>query len=168
MVTARASTDAALVIYLADAWAARAVLGGRRKLEVTPWTTVRETKALVAKLLKIPPGRQRLFWRSSELVDARTLEESGIHKSGETLLFDVNQQAPHATTLEPVSCAAIHKADGALPPQLSKAFLKARRGLVVGRRKPEQALDGTGGTYFLAGLDGVPAGCFKPSDEETF
>lgn len=162
------TTDAALVIYLADAWAARAVLGGRRKLEVTPWTTVRESKALVAKLLKIPPGRQRLFWRSSELVDARTLEESGIHKSGETLLFDVNQQAPHATTLEPVSCAAIHKADGALPPQLSKAFLKARRGLVVGRRKPELALDGTGGTYFLAGLDGVPAGCFKPSDEETF
>ena len=38
----------------------------------------------------------------------------------------------------------------------------------MGRRKPELALDGTGGTYFLAGLDGVYAGCFKPSDEETF
>ena len=69
------TTDAAFVIYLADAWAARAVLGGRRKLEVTPWTTVRETKALVAKLLKIPPQRQRLFWRSTELVDARTLKK---------------------------------------------------------------------------------------------
>ena len=55
-----------------------------------------------------------------------------------------------------------------LPPPLGKALLKARRGLVVGRRKPELALDGTGGTYFLAGLDGVYAGCFKPSDEETF
>ena len=163
------TTDAALVIYLADAWAARAVLGGRRKLEVTPWTTVRETKALVAKLLKIPPQRQRLFWRSTELVDARTLEESGVHKSGETLLFDVSHQASRESpTLEPVSCAAIHEAEGALPPPLGKALLKARRGLVVGRRKPELALDGTGGTYFLAGLDGVYAGCFKPSDEETF
>mmetsp|Transcript_21987 Transcript_21987/g.65929 ORF Transcript_21987/g.65929 Transcript_21987/m.65929 type:complete len:689 (+) Transcript_21987:355-2421(+) len=162
------AADHDLVVYLQDAWAARAILGGRRKLELKPWATVREVKAMVAKLLKVPVARQRLFWRSTELEDRRTLEEAGVHKSGATLLFDARPEAGADALLEPVSTAALHGGDGALPPPLSRSLLKARRGLVVGARAPELALDGTGGTYFLAGLDGKPAGCFKPSDEETF
>ena len=49
------TTDAALVIYLADAWAARAV-GRPKEIRSDAVDTVRETKALVAKLLKIPPS----------------------------------------------------------------------------------------------------------------
>merc|ERR1711938_366675 len=116
---------------------------------------------MVAKLLRVPVARQRLFWRSAELDDRRSLEEAGLHKSGETLLFDARPEAGADALLEPVSTAALHGAAGALPPALGRALLKARRGLVVGAKGPELALDGTGGTYFLAGLDGKPAGCFK-------
>ena len=208
-----------LVVYLQDAWKDRAMLGGRRKLKVKAWATVRDVKIAVAKLLKIPQSRQRLFFRSRELKDHRTLEESGIHRSGSTLLFDARlswncnvicsellspsqqskkgpvfpssgsstngslcsprppesptqfmQKTTTETSLEPVSCAALHGTDGALPSTLQRAMLKARRALFVpGKAKaPELALEGTGGTYFMYGLDGRPVACFKPADEEPF
>jgi len=218
------------VVYLVDAWKDRAMLGGKRRLKVKAWATTRDIKFAVAKLLRIPSSRQRLFFRSRELKDHRTLEESGIHKSGATLLFDARvdsllsecrsssslsssssssgtaattttttatatttatttttttttatsrggQQRPcflpkkqrSSTCLEPVSCAALHGGDGALPSALQRAMLKARRALlVVGAKAPELAMEGTGGTYFMFGLDGRPVACFKPADEEPF
>ena len=87
-VSQSSGSGAALYVYLIDAWAERALLGGRRKLDVRPWATVREVKAKLQRLLQIPVARQRLFWRSRELRDHRSLEECGIHRSGTTLLFD--------------------------------------------------------------------------------
>ncbi|KAH8072405.1 1-phosphatidylinositol 4-kinase [Aureococcus anophagefferens] len=190
-------------VFLIDAWAQRSILGGRRKLEVKPWATVREVKNGIAKLLRIPPQRQQLrapasadaradrrrqlsltprdptasraiapfrYFRSAELADHRTLEASGVHHSGATLLFDARPELTESdeAALEPVSCAALHGGDGALPPTLGRALLRARRALVVGQKAPELAMDGTGGTYFLPGLDGAPQACFKPADEEPF
>jgi hypothetical protein len=56
-------------VFLIDAWAQRSILGGRRKLEVKPWATVREVKNGIAKLLRIPPQRQQL--RAPASADAR-------------------------------------------------------------------------------------------------
>ncbi|KAH8066636.1 1-phosphatidylinositol 4-kinase [Aureococcus anophagefferens] len=141
-------------VFLIDAWAQRSILGGRRKLEVKPWATVREVKNGIAKLLRIPPQRQQLrapasataragpYFRSAELADHRTLEASGVHHSGATLLFDARPELTESdeAALEPVSCAALHGGDGALPPTLGRALLRARRALA----------------------------CFKPADEEPF
>ena len=93
-----------------------------------------------------------------------------MHHSGATLLFDARPELTETdeAALEPVSCAALHGGDGALPPTLGRALLRARRALVVGQKAPELAMDGTGGTYFLPGLDGAPQACFKPADEEPF
>mmetsp|Transcript_4300 Transcript_4300/g.13434 ORF Transcript_4300/g.13434 Transcript_4300/m.13434 type:complete len:885 (+) Transcript_4300:163-2817(+) len=212
---ATTTTSSCLVVYLADAWKDRAMLGGRRKLKVKAWATVRDVKFAVAKLLRIPPARQRLFFRSRELRDHRTLEESGVHRSGATLLFGVawnalcsdpkllvpssKKQASSSASsaaasssskggdvssplppcgaarkktvahLEPVSCAALHGGDGALPSTLQRAMLKARRALfVAGSKAPELAMDGTGGTYFMYDREARPVACFKPADEEPF
>jgi len=190
-------------VYLIDAWRERAMLGGRRKLKVSAFMSVREVKCALSRLLGIPVSRQRLYWRSRELKDGRTLEESGIEASGATLVFDarpadssvgggeeclLGRLTPAAgekaagrgsrserrewssrrtPSLEPISCAALH-GGAALPAALNRALLKARRALVVGAKAPELALDGTGGTYFLRSLDGRPAACFKPADEEPF
>lgn len=179
-----------LLVYLVDAWKERAMLGGRRKLNVCAFMSVREVKRVLSGRLGIPVSRQRLYWRSRELKDHRTLEESGIHQSGATLVFHARptddaveestssssgseaipwrNSGPLVPSLEPVSCLALHGAEGALPPALHRGVLKARRAMVVGAKAPELALDGTGGTYFLRGLDGRPAACFKPADEEPF
>ncbi|KAJ8602360.1 hypothetical protein CTAYLR_004250 [Chrysophaeum taylorii] len=180
-------------VYLKDAWRERAMLGGRRKLKVKAFMSVREVKATIARLVGIPASRQRLYWRLRELKDHRTLEESGIHQSGATLVFDARPadecggdrgrgSTPPTTppsgacgrcegslaALEPVSCAALEGPDGSLPSALRRALLRARRALCVGGKAPELALDGTGGTYFLHGPDGRRVACFKPADEEPF
>ena len=93
-ISKRGGADAAeavasnLAVYLVDAWKDRALLGGKRRLRVKAWATVRDVKCAIAKLIRMPPANQRLFFRSRELRDHRTLEESGIHRSGATLLFD--------------------------------------------------------------------------------
>ena len=185
-------------VYLIDAWRERAMLGGRRKLKVSAFMSVREVKCALSRLLGIPVSRQRLYWRSRELKDGRTLEESGIEGPEPTLVFDARPAdgsgddscrltppssssskggsssggsraagGSRTPSLEPISCAALHGGP-ALPTTLNRALLKARRALVVGAKAPELALDGTGGTYFLRGLDGRAAACFKPADEEPF
>ncbi|KAJ1459089.1 phosphatidylinositol 3 and 4-kinase-domain-containing protein [Pelagophyceae sp. CCMP2097] len=173
----RDEENVGLFVYLIDAWAERSMLGGRRKLDVKgTWQTVRELKGSIARLLKIPANQQRLYYRSAQLQDHRTLEESGIHKSGATLLFDARPRGGHDAeasvsepSLEPISCAALHRrSDGALPPALGRAFLKARRALIVNAKAPSLAMDGTGGTYFMHDIDGRAVGCFKPADEEPF
>lgn len=203
-------TGQSMYVYLIDAWQERAMLGGRRKLAVKAFMSVREVKCAIGRLLGIRASRQRLYWRSVELRDHRTLEESGVHESGATLVFDARPAdetgstadegcyaafstrqpvvdetrrmagrppaspsklrigQPTSPSLEPVSCAALHGSPGALPPAVSRSLLKARRGLVLGSKAPELAMEGTGGTYFLYDLHGRPVACFKPADEEPF
>lgn len=160
-----------LHVYLIDARQERAMLGGRLKLNVSAFMSVREVKSCLSHLLSIPVSRQRLFYRSRELTDHRTLEESGVHSSGSTLVFDVrpgeDEEDVPTTDLEPVACPSLH-ADGVLPPDLESAVAKARVALFVGGKSPELAMDGTGGTYFLRSQDGRHVACFKPADEEPF
>lgn len=52
--------SASMYVFLADARPDASILGGRRKLEVKPWATVREVKAGIARLLRIPATSQRL------------------------------------------------------------------------------------------------------------
>lgn len=175
-------------VFVVDAHPERAMLG-RRKFDVSAFMSVRDVKGAVSRVVGIPASRQLLYWRSRELKDHRTLEESGVHRAGATLLFDAQRAddsgegcrvvvggAPSpprsssgkSLSLEAVSSSALGGPDAALPPKLASSLLLARRALVLGSKAPELALDGTGGTYFLRSLDGRPVACFKPADEEPF
>ena len=123
------TTDAALVIYLADAWAARAVLGGRRKLEVTPWTTVRETKALVAKLLEDSSATTALVLAVHRV--SRCQDVGGIRRPQVWRDVIIRRFPPSYCEFSNSRTGVVRRHPRGrrrLPPPLGKALLKARRG----------------------------------------
>ena len=87
-----------MYVFLIDAWEERCILGGRRKLEVKPWATVREVKGGIAKLLRIPPQRQKLWAPAWILGRARERRSGG--KKFQVRTFFGKTSATDRTTRE--------------------------------------------------------------------
>lgn len=154
-----------LTVFLADADPDRGgVLGKKRPLVVKSWSTVKDVKHVISTRLHVPINQQRLFFRGRELRNPHTLQDVGIYRSDETVLFQVcscdRAASQSSWLLEPYGTVKC-------PKVLHRLLLQCKRGMHLGLA-PTLALEGTGGTYFLPGPKGQPLVCFKPQDEEPF
>lgn len=156
--------------------------GRKRALTVKTWSTIKDVKDQVQKLLHVPPSFQRLYFgpilsTGSDLPNHRTLHDAGIYRSGETLYLEIKKTDP-SSSLSDGSISSL-MAGGAndicvskslldlTPKPLKRLVQQARRGLALGL-KPDLVLDGSGGTYFLHDARKVRVAVFKPSDEEPY
>lgn len=57
------------------------------------WSTIRDVKEELKQRLEIPMGSQRLFFRGKELKNKHSLQDCGIFRNFETLLFGVIPRA---------------------------------------------------------------------------
>jgi len=150
--------------------------GKKRPLMMRPWSTIKDVKDCLQKLLHIPPCSQRLYFGPlmiNSLPNHRTLQDAGIYKSGETLLLDINgtvvSEGYSNVSLRPSSsdiCVCSTMLD-VTSRSLIRIVQKARRGFAMGL-KPVLVLDGTGGTYFLHDARKAKVAVFKPGDEEPY
>ncbi len=154
----------------------------KRPLIVKTWSTIKDVKDHVQKLLHVPPSAQRLYFgplmtSNSDLPNHRTLHDAGIYRNGETLFLEIkNHNAPDSLTSSSHSISTLTKDNDIC---VSKALLEstnkklrrivqqARRGMAM-RLKPDLVLDGSGGTYFLHDARKIRVGVFKPADEEPY
>lgn len=150
----------------------------KRAITVRSWSTIKEVKHVIQKIMHVPPSAQRLYFgpllsSGGELPNHRTLHDAGIYRSGETLLLDIKgssaQSSPYAGLRSTDSndvCISSFMIDST-PKALKSLVQKARRGFLMGL-KPEFVLDGSGGTYFLHDAKKAKIAVFKPADEEPY
>ena len=154
------------------------VHGRKRPLTVKTWSTIKDVKDAVQKLLHVPPSAQRLYFgpimtSGSDLPNHRTLNDAGIYRSGETLYLEIKKTDSLAdgsisTLVAGANDVCVSKSLLDLAPKpLKRIIQQARRGLALGL-KPDLVLDGSGGTYFLHDARKVRVAVFKPSDEEPY
>mmetsp|Transcript_27405 Transcript_27405/g.62926 ORF Transcript_27405/g.62926 Transcript_27405/m.62926 type:complete len:441 (-) Transcript_27405:1157-2479(-) len=167
-----ALNQADLKIFIKDV---RDKQGRKRPVNVRSWSTVKDVKDQLYQLLNVPPSSQRLFFGPiNDLPNHRTLNDAGIYRSGETLLFDIRPSMRGFSTLTslqtsdstPDICVSSVMND-LTTKSMRRIVQRTRRGLDMGL-KPEIALDGSGGTYFLRDARKVKIAAFKPSDEEPY
>ena len=156
----------------------------KRPLTVKTWSTVKDVKDHVQKLLHVPPSAQRLYFgpimtANSDLPNHRTLADAGIDRNGETLYLEIKRigetltsshlpVSSSITTLSKPNDICVSKSlFETTPKQLRRIVQQARRGLALGL-KPDLVLDGSGGTYFLHDARKIRVGVFKPGDEEPY
>jgi len=151
--------------------------GRKRPINVRSWSTVKDVKDRLSQLLHVPPCNQRLFFGpGNDLPNHRTLNDAGIYRSGETLWFDIHSSACSVSPLDKTSLLASRKSPeicvssvlyDLTPKRMRRIVQQVRRGLDLGL-KPEIALDGSGGTYFMKDARKVNVAAFKPADEEPY
>lgn len=152
----------------------------KRPLTIKSWSTVKDIKDHIQKLLHVPPSSQRLYFgplmtKRAALPNHWTVQDAGIYRNGETLYLEIiNSRVP----TNPGASISTLKAKSndicvskALLPHTSKPLRRlvqqARRGMAMGL-KPNLVLDGSGGTYFLHDARKVRVAVFKPADEEPY
>lgn len=147
-------------------------------LELKPWQTIREVKALLAENT-CPQGfellidndklvseiqRQCLFFQGQVLKDSKTLQDYRL-KNGDTIyrLAEEPKKKPNPC------CPTVKVVMGGMkcPPELQSLIEKTQHGLSKGI-EPTLASSGLGGTYFLRDDKRRIVGVFKPEDEEAY
>lgn len=159
--------------------------GRKRPVTVRSWSTIKDVKDAIQKLIDVPSGMQRLFFgplltSGGELPNHRTLQDAGIYRSGETILLDIkNADACSSSSSFHGSMTSLRSSIAAndvsistfmldsTPKPLVQLVQQARRGMALGL-KPEFVLDGSGGTYFLHDARKIKIAVFKPADEEPY
>lgn len=152
--------------------------GRKRPLIVKTWSTIKDVKDAVQKLLHVPPSAQRLYFgpimtSGSDLPNHRSLNDAGIYRSGETLYLEIKKtdsltDGSVSTLVAGANDVCICKSLLDMTPKpLKRIMQQARRGMALGL-KPDLVLDGSGGTYFLHDARKVRVAVFKPSDEEPY
>jgi len=151
--------------------------GRKRPINVRSWSTVKDVKDRLSQLLHVPPCNQRLFFGpGNDLPNHRTLNDAGIYRSGETLWFDIHSSAGCLSSTDKTSLLSSGSASKVCvssvlydltPKRMRRIVQQIRRGIDLGL-KPEIALDGSGGTYFMKDARKVKVAAFKPSDEEPY
>jgi len=157
--------------------------GRRRPVTVRSWSTIKDVKDAIQKIINVPSSMQRLFYgplltSGGELPNHRTLQDAGIYRSGETILLDIkigegssssfsgSMSSLRSPSASHDVCISTSMLDST-PKSLSQLVQQARRGMALGL-KPEFVLDGSGGTYFLHDARKAKIAVFKPADEEPY
>jgi len=152
--------------------------GRKRPLMVKTWSTIKDIKDDIRRLLYVPQSAQRLYFgplmaTGSDLPNHRRLNDAGIYRSGETLLLKITGNGPAASSISILKsngvsdvCVSPSLLD-VTPKYLRKTVQQARRALTLGL-KPDLVLDGSGGTYILRDARKAPVAVFKPADEEPY
>ena len=136
----------------------------KRKIHVKTWSTIKDVKDVVSGILHIPSSSQHLYYGPLvPLPNHRTLQDAGIHRSGETLLLHIIPQQSSANN----SSISIPSSMVAKTPKRLRSLINQTAGLAFGK-PPQMAPDGSGGTYFLHDAAARRVGVFKPADEEPF
>jgi hypothetical protein len=129
--------------------------------------------------MHIPASAQRLFFgplltSGKELPNHRTLFDAGIDRSGETILLDLvdvnrSQDCDYSmlSLRYPNDICISSSMYESTPKPLRSLVQQARQGLTIGL-KPNLALEGSGGTYFLHDSRKKKIAVFKPADEEPY
>ena len=153
----------------------------KRPLIVKTWSTIKDVKDHVQKLLHVPSSAQRLYFgplmtANSDLPNHRTLQDAGIYRNGETLYLEIKNHNAQENLPSSSSISTLTKPNDVC---VSKSLLEttsktlrrivqqARRGMAM-RLKPVLVLDGSGGTYFLHDARKIRVAVFKPADEEPY
>jgi len=155
----------------------------KRPLKLKSWSSIKDVKDHIKKLLHVPPSCQRLYFgplmtSKSHLPNHWTLQDAGIYKNGETLFLEIkdrdhmNDSSSITSSISTLKAKAndICVSKSLLPhtsKELRRLIQQARRGMSMGL-KPSLVLDGSGGTYFLHDARKVRVGVFKPADEEPY
>jgi phosphatidylinositol 4-kinase type 2 len=153
--------------------------GKKRPVIVRSWATVKDLKDVVQQLLDIHAGSQRLYYgplltSGKELPNYRSLHDVGIDRSGVTVLLDIKERSggiedsSSRRSNQYANDIIISSSMFDATPRLLRSIVQqARRGLAVGF-KPDLALEGSGGTYFLHDSRKNKIAVFKPADEEPY
>lgn len=152
--------------------------GRKRALKMKTWSTIKDVKDAVQKLLHVPQSAQLIYFgplmaSGFALPNHRTLSDAGVYRSGETLLLKIKGEGTVTSGITMLKsegqsdvCISPSLLD-VTPSNLRRTVQQARRGLALGL-KPDLVLDGSGGTYFLRDARKVPVAVFKPADEEPY
>eukprot|EP00555_Chaetoceros_dichaeta_P015011 CAMPEP_0198257172 /NCGR_PEP_ID=MMETSP1447-20131203/6908_1 /TAXON_ID=420782 /ORGANISM="Chaetoceros dichaeta, Strain CCMP1751" /LENGTH=758 /DNA_ID=CAMNT_0043944001 /DNA_START=394 /DNA_END=2670 /DNA_ORIENTATION=+ len=152
--------------------------GRKRVLKMKTWSTIKDIKDSVQKLLHVPQSAQLIYFgplmaSGFALPNYRTLSDAGVYRSGETLLLKIKGEGTVTSGITMLKsegrndvCISPSLLD-TTPSNLRRTVQQARRGLALGL-KPDLVLDGSGGTYFLRDARKVPVAVFKPADEEPY
>ena len=168
----------------------------KRPITVKTWSTVKDVKDVIQKLLSIPPSLQRLYFgplmnSGRPLPNHRTLHDAGIYKNGQVLFLEI--KGLPSTTTAPLGSSSslllaskksrfldlstlkqaendicISKAMFDITPKHFKSIIKQTRIALACGIKPVLVLDGSGGTYFLHDAYKRKIAVFKPADEEPY
>ncbi len=148
--------------------------GRKRPLPCRPWSTISDLKSLLAPLLHVPPPSQRLYFGPSPpLPNNRTLQDVGVYRSGETILFDVKGSQPSTPTssaspwTNPPTIKCLQSLHPLTPKSLHRLLLQSSRGLQI-NLAPQPTLDGSGGAYLLRSPNKEIVAVYKPTDEEPY
>lgn len=162
----------------------------KRPITVKTWSTIKDVKDVIQKLLSIPPSLQRLYFgpfmtSGISLPNHRTLHDAGIYKNGQVLYLEIKglpstSSSSTTTTKKQVTVhdlstlkqaendICISKAMFDTTPKLFKSIIKQCRIALAYGIKPVLVLDGSGGTYFLHDIHKRKIAVFKPADEEPY
>ena len=124
--------------------------GRKRSLTVKTWSTIKDVKDAIQKLLNVPPAAQRLYFgpllsAGKALPNHWSLENVGIYRSGETLFLEIKGNGtggvdgglPRSSTITTLkkqeSDICISKSVLDLTPKnLQRTVQQARRGMLSG------------------------------------
>jgi len=149
-------------------------------LELKPWQTIREVKALLAENtapqgfeLLVDNGKlvselqnQRLFFQGQVLKDAKTLQDYKL-KTGDTIYRLAEEPEQIKTPKNNPARVQVVLGGTKCPPELQSKIDETQHGLAKGI-EPKLAASGLGGTYFLRDDKNRIVGVFKPEDEEAY
>jgi len=159
--------------------------GKKRAITVKTWSTVKDVKDALQKLLNVPPAAQKIYFgplstSGQDLPNHRSLTDAGIYRNGEVLYLEIKGYLPSSTSSgigASNDLSTLKAQDNDLC--ISKAFLSVTnrdlKSIVKNTRiaitlglKPSLVLDGSGGTYFLHDPNKRKIAVFKPADEEPY
>jgi len=152
--------------------------GRKRPITLKSWSTIQDIKNLLQKSLHVPSSAQLLYFgplmtSGVELPNHWTVQDAGIHRSGETILLDIKGAGERSASITSLQSSAVSDVCvsssmiDSTPKSLRHIVQQARRGFNLGL-KPELVMDGSGGTYFLHDARKIKVAVFKPADEEPY
>ena len=141
---------------------------GHHVLSVRWFTSVKDIKDMLHKKICVQPRFQELYYGTSKLSNSSTLHDLKIEESGKCLRLVIVGQASGRFILTPASTGSatqfpIKSTDMGREELMNEVLQGFQRG-----NKPisTDALDCTGGVYFLTDGDNHKCAVFKPFDEE--
>lgn len=131
-------------------------------LNVKWFTSIKDIKDQLRKVVNCPPNRMRLYHNSSakSLSNNTTLHDMGIYESGHVfrLVMDITRG---------LHSHIIPSKDMDVDSNCRKILAEVRMGLQRNKVPAKtDLLDCTGGVYFMKTSSGAQVAVFKPSDEE--
>ena len=133
--------------------------GMTKEVTIFDWSTVKELKEQISKILGIQESQQRVFLGHVELTNSRKLDDYNLFSSTsrqKDLYVQFNRQTGYYIKECP-GCGNDAKS----------IISEANAGLNIGL-DPKLALEGTGGTYFMKTAGQNIGAVFKPTDEEAY